>query len=375
MPNTRHAGSAQGKGANQAHGPANPAPERGMSRDVINVGRHIFAAALRTYREQGIPSSQLDLLEWLYGYAFSDLDGSRSALERELGYDWARIFRTFTAAMDPEQDSLPELCREIQRLQRKAAAGGGDSLVQTVVTKQIFDALDYGRDMSTMVLITGQTGRSKTFAAESWLRADNQGRGLYVRCPSSCSKRKIIRHLCRVSGIGSAGKKTTDLEERIAGAFNARHIIIFDEAGHLLPQHRTSSVECLEFVRDLHDMCGCGVALVVTDVYWDELLRGALGSYLEQFVGRIKYQVRIPRKIFKAGEIRPIVEAFTPKPSDELLAMAYRIASGESGKLRILFDTLRQAAYFATRKGEPFTAAHVRLAEAWRQRGGDWPEE
>jgi hypothetical protein len=50
-----------------------------------------------------------------------------------------------------------------------------------------------------------------------------------------------VQQLCRASGIGVNGKKTSDLESRLFKAFDFRNVLIIDEAGHLIPRCGTGT--------------------------------------------------------------------------------------------------------------------------------------
>ncbi len=362
---TRKAGKAKGDAAHAAHGPKNPAPEGGMSSDVINIGRHIFAQAIRKH-----PEERQALLEWLWGYAISELGGSRSRLCEAVGYDWTVIWRIFTGQYPA---SIDRFCESIAALRKRVEARGRSDLVETIVTERIFRALDFARDASAMVLIAGPTGRSKTWSAKAWARGNNHGRAVYIRVPSNCTRRKLVRTIAQAQGVGSAGKKTMDVEGRLHKAFSWRNVLIFDEAGHMIPRESAGRA-AIEFVRDLHDMCGCGVALIVTDVYWDELRHGPLAAYFEQFIGRVAMEVRIPQKVLR-GETEAAVRAFAPDADADLLKAAHAVANRNDGRLRTLFRDLARARKFADAKGDALRADHLRLAVQWRESAGIWPDE
>jgi len=370
MPNTRQTGKTAGDRRHPAHGADNPAPEAGMSRDVINVGQHIFKRALHLYKEDGrAGEDELRLLEWLWAYTFDELNGSRTALAKALGYDWTVCYKVLAGTYEA---GLDRFCEAVAHLRRRAQAGG-TRLVATPVTERIFEALDYARDSAVMILICGPTGRSKTFASKAWVFENNHGRGKYVRIPSGCTRRTLVRHLCRSCGIGVNGKKTSDLEDRLYKAFDFRNTIVFDEAGHLLPRNGVGT-SAIEYIRDLHDICGCGIALVITDVYWDELRHGRLSAYFEQFIGRIKYEVRIPAHVLH-DECRAACAAVVQDPPADLIKEAVTVANNQDGKLRTLFEDLRRAALYAQTKQRPVTAADLRRARRWREQGGTWPEK
>jgi DNA transposition AAA+ family ATPase len=364
--NTRIAGKAEGTEYSDAHGPANPAPERNMSRDVMNIGLNIFKNGISNYSER-----EKELLEWLWGYTIEELHQSRSALAEAVNYDYTVIYKIFTGGYDA---SLDAFCEAIERLKKKVASGR-TRLVKTYVAKRIIEALDYARDMQSMIAICGPTGRSKTFTAKWWSKENNHGRSRYIRAQSGCTRRTIVTQLCQVSGIGINGKKTGDLESRLFKAFDYHNVIIVDEAGHLLPRGGLGTT-AIEFLRDMHDMCECAVVLIFTDVYLDEMRQGRLSAYYEQFIGRIKFELHIPKEV-RRDEVVPAVKSFVKDPSAKMIELALKIARARDGKLRTLFEDLQRAKAFAESQGREMSEKDLKLASDWRASGGIWdnPED
>ncbi|MCF6174848.1 MAG: AAA family ATPase [Victivallaceae bacterium] len=364
---TRKAGTAPGDATakNETHGPGNEAPERGMARDAINIALNIFRSSTARYDDHNI-----ELLEWLWGYAHDELGGSKALLCKQIGYDYNIIYKAFTGAMD--ENDLSAFIADIAELQNNTK--NSISLVETIVTKRVSEALDYARDMNAMVSIQGPTGRSKTHTALHWAHNNNHGRSKYIRIPSGCTRRTLVQLLSKKCGIGINGQKTAKLEWRLHKAFNHRHVIIADEAGHLMPRSGTST-SAIEFLRDLHDMCGCGVALIFTDVYLNDMKHGRLSDYFEQFIGRIKFEVTIPTAVLR-GECSAIVKSFTPEPSLKLQQLAYSVAQNRDGKLRTLFEDLQRAKDWAHAHGkESISFNDLLKAVEWRKSGGIWPED
>ena len=364
MSNTRTAGTAMGDATHQAHDAANPAPEAGMSRDIINIGLNIFRTGIRRYDEE-----TQEHLQWLWGYTFEVLGNSKTELCRQIGYDYSFIYDVFTGRYDGD---LETFCAAIQQLKIKAAQKM--PLVETVVVKRVLEALDYAAKSSSMVSICGPTGRGKTYTAKYWARLHNHGRTRYIRVPSGCTRRQIVTMLCSSCGIGVNGHKTPELEQRLFKAFDARNVIIVDEAGHLVPKANSNGTSAIELLRDLHDICECAVVMIFTDVYLKEMESGRLSDYFEQFRGRIKYKLDIPSKIFRS-EVEDVVKFFNPAPAQRLVELAYKTAGARDGKLRTLFEDLQRAKEWADRENRPMQFQDLALAVDWRKSGGVWPEE
>ncbi|MDD5484222.1 MAG: AAA family ATPase [Kiritimatiellae bacterium] len=358
---TRHAGTAQGVGNHAAHGKGNPAPEANMAQDAINIGMNIFRKGIAGYEQK-----EQQLLEWLWGYTMDELGGSKNALQKKLEID----YETVRLAWIGKLEAVGALCEEIERLKYRTV--NSVRVVDTIVTRRITEALDYAKTLSSMVTVTGPTGRGKTLTAQHWARENNHGRAKYVRVPSDCNRMTLVRELCKKCGIGTNGKNRGDLEARLRSAFGSHNVIIADEAGHLMP--RAGMTSALELLRDLHDMCGCSVVLIFTDVYLSELKYGRMRNYFEQFRGRIKFTVEIPEKVI-FEEVEAVVKAFNPEAPLELVKYAHQAAEDRDGKLRTLFEDLDRAQGFARRKGRDRIAlSDLEIAIEWRKSGGVWPD-
>jgi len=369
MSGTRTAGDAEGDDQHEAHGKDNPAAEKHMSQDCINIGYNIFQEGLKYYAK--IEGAQ-DALEWLWGYSVNKLGCSKMALCDATAMDWKQLHAVFTGAASESKALTEEVMQAVARL-RKQAETTRERLVVTPITRRICETLDYCRDWKAMVTVKGPTGRSKTSTALWWAEENNHGRTSYIRMRSSCSRRMLVTAICQAKNIGVNGKKTIELEERLFKAFSPRNVLIIDEAGHLIPRCGQGT-SAIEFIRDVHDICGCGIALIFTDVYLQEMRNGRLANYFEQFFGRIKFEMTIPQEVRK-DEVLAVVKSFRKDPPEKLLALSVKLAREREGKLRTLFEDLQRAKEWADRQGHALGAEDLNLASNWRKNGSEYPDE
>lgn len=330
----------------------------------LNVGYHQFVGTLKK-RDEG----QREQLEWFWGYLTNEIKGNREAAEQALKMTWSEIYKVLTGHDDEE--TLETFLEANARL-RKLEEAKRTTLIKTCVVKRIIEAFDYARDTCSMVSVIGSTGRSKTFTALWWAAENNHGRTTYVRVPSSGTRRAFVTALCAAKGI-SKNKKTSLLESRLFSAFGQRNMIIVDEAGHLLSRV-SKSTGAYEIVRDLHDICGCAIGLIFTDVYFDDMRSPELVEYHEQFLGRMKYIVRIP-PLVRRDEVRALVANFKPNPSEALVDLALRLARERDGKLRTLCEDLQGAMEFARNKHREMSVEDLKISSAWRKNGSYWAED
>lgn len=323
-----------------------------------------FQAGMRLYRNP----AERDLAEWLWGYYVNVLGKSAAELKKETGLESAAINALFASGLDGYDDAAKEtVWKAVATLRSRAARHL--PLILTTVTQRILDCLDHCRDFNTMTYICGPTGRGKTYTAEYWAQLNNHGRTRLVRCPSSCARGTLVKLIADSFGVSRTGS-IADREQALFRAVSSRNVLIIDEAGHLLQQ--TGSRSPIEFLRDLHDITGCGVAMIFTDVYIPELTMGRNRDYFEQFVGRIEYPVEIPKNV-RRDEVRRIVRTFVPDADEEFVTFALAQARGLKGRLRTLFRDLTTARGFAESKGEPMSFRHFKKAVKLRTDNGAFP--
>ena len=335
----------------------------GASGGKINLSASQFRTGIQLY-----PLADQEMFEWLWGYLSVNLRRQVKLLERELGVPYLDIYNAFTGR---PTDRYSEILRRAAELKRDELAHL--RIVQTPVTAGIMETLDYARDYSCGTAVVGPTGRGKTYTARYWQALNNHGRTRYVRMSSSASRSSLIYALCDAAGTGFRGYKNSELEQRIFSSLSRRNVLIIDEAGHLIPTG-SGKASALELVRDIQDITGCGVCLIFTDVYLEQIKLGPNRRYFEQFVSRLEKTYRIPEQPEK-NEVAAVVKSYTEKPSRELLTLAYDSARAGDGKLRTLFRDLDRASLLADTEGHELTADDLRTAITLRTSCASWSEE
>ena len=337
------------------------------TRDTINIPDNVLIASIKSYAQP----HQDDLL-WMFGWATAEAVG-RERLCDLLDCDWSTLYRISTGTYGAAIDSFMQ---RVADLRRRVTDSGPTGFIETLVTRKVFDVLDYALagdlDGGKIVLISGPTRRGKSVAVREWARLNNHGAAVYIDCPESGGLSALFHEIATRCRVGAA-RKTVDLRDRLIASFGRRRILILDEVARLLPSRDRGNARELEFIRRLHDVQHCAVALVCTPVFPREMASGWLRDYLEQLLGRIAEPLYIPERVYKS-EVAEILKAFNPDPAPDLVALAHRIAN-EPGRLGVLFELLRQAAALAKRKKEPLNERHLSAAAQRRRNRYTWPEE
>lgn len=320
--------------------------------DGINIPRGEILAGIAGYDQ----AAQEDLL-WLHGYAAEALSGSRSALVEWLQVDWTTVTRIWRGTYPAGIDQFLE---RVRHLRRKAEAENRSAFVETPITRKIFQLCDFARDQGAMVMVSGPTGRSKTHGILAWRRQNNHGRALYCYAPEHGGFSAFLAALARSMSI-SGRNNNRMLADTIEHGLDYRNVLLIDEVAHLMPGGRGPTVQSLEFIRGLHDRTGCGVVLVATDLFEDQMAGGRWARWFEQLAGRVELHLRIPQR-FGRGEIAEICAAYVEEPDPDLIRTAAEIANARQGGVRELFRHLGRAALAAGKLGQPLAARHLAAA-------------
>jgi DNA transposition AAA+ family ATPase len=203
-------------------------------------------------------------------------------------------------------------------------------------------------------MISGPTGRSKTWTIDEFRHLRNHGRAVYVYAPEAGGFRAFLEALARSLNISSS-RNNYALVQAIEHSLDERNVLIVDEVAHLYPTGRASSLQALEFIRGLHDRSGCGVILCATDGFEGILQGGRWAQWFDQLLGRIELHLRIPRQ-FSRQEIADLLAGYVDDPDPDLVNDARVIANGSTRGCRDLFRHLDRAAQVAADLKRPLSA-------------------
>ena len=348
--------------------------------DAVNgraaVTRDKFVRAVSKYRDDAYSAEDIGLLEWFWGWLFSEEIGGSLARASELcRYDAGNISRILRGKYDARLTNFLEAVRLLRAEIERQASG----FVETVVTRQIETKLTIAHDRRYLALISGPTGRSKTLTVLRWARRHNHGATTYVRCRSGCTRHKLIRTIAAATGRSAISTMRSNmLEEELFRWFNSptRRMLIVDEANHLLNHSSRQAVAmAFELLRDIYDICNATVVLILTNYDRSIFKQGPLAGFFEQFLGRNQCYLEIPDTIFD-DEIAAICGAYVDDPPADLLEEAKALADGNDGKLRTLFEYLNLATEYAARDNLPFTGKLLRSVRKRHESGAaDWPKQ
>jgi len=157
--------------------------------------------------------------------------------------------------------------------------------IETAVSRAIFKACRKAFLLRKVQFILAESQIGKTTAAREYARRHNHGETRYVRMPTGGALTLFLRELAAVLGIPPTNS-CEDLRRRIFACFDERTLLIVDEA-------HEGTLKALNFAREVHDRCGCGVVFLATKVFADRL-RGPEARNLRQLALRGLAPLELP---------------------------------------------------------------------------------
>lgn len=273
-----------------------------------------------------------------------------------VGYSPSTLSRLFSGNYPGDLAAVAAQIKSWRELIRMRDNVEALSLVENRVAKKIMPALDFALANSAIVEIIGESGMGKTFCAEQWIkRGKHAGRVFYLMIPTMPAKRAVVDLLARMLGI-SGKYYAHDLFERIVRKLGPDQLIIVDEAIRLLPANPSSTPHGVEYLRDLHDRSGCGIAILTTS-RWSNTVRSAGRRFMyEQWVGRCDLTVELPHE-FTASEVRKFLVQFFPSPTPRLVEAASALCNSQR-HVRDLKRVLNMAQRIAKKSGADLAEPH-----------------
>lgn len=247
-------------------------------------------------------------------------------------------------------------------------------LVPNAITKRVAKTLDICEKRRMLTLIFGETGRGKTLTAEHWCAKRANAR--YIILDAATTQAKLVRQIAREL-LGESRGTTEENKLAIERYLRDNNtILVIDEANQMLEHPSLSAKKkCLEYIRlDLAEKTGTGVALIFTTYTLEEFEHGRLSAFLEQFLGRAMNRCNIPPGVFCVDEVTPIIRAYFPDASPDLVSAAVEIAKS-TGKIRSI-DTYLAIMADAVADDPSLTADAELLNDIFENfnSGGDWSE-
>ncbi|HLJ87735.1 MAG TPA: AAA family ATPase [Candidatus Angelobacter sp.] len=164
---------------------------------------------------------------------------------------------------------------------------GPAKLYETSNVRLIRQILQSALEQGTACYLRGAPGTQKTFVLENLIedinRGAHQSQAFYIRCLSGMKPSHLMKRIALACGAMPIGTLHVVIENVRFHLEDKQSVLVFDEAQGL-------SFTCLELVREIYDVLGCGVLFAGSH----DLESTFLKLNMQQWHSRISRGVTLP---------------------------------------------------------------------------------
>ena len=342
--------------------PNRVAEVRGPVRSNQQTSPEVFEHAVAE-----LPEPQKETLQWWF-YHGRENDLSLTSLGRKAGVSATSLSRAFRGAYAAD---LANLCETLTAARENLTQMvRNPDFIMTSLAKEMWEIFDTARDLETIELLYGPKGIGKTVVAKEYKRLNNHGKTHYHRCSPGMTFGQFVTSLAASMGIPSHRHSHLRLRGKIIAVLAAgKRLLILDELHQLFLRKPRSEAESAllicEFIREIYDLAGCGVAMIGTRALAVDFEKHE--AALEQLLDRALDPIDLPAKPTR-GDADALISHFglsvaESTPEAAAIIKDIFVISG----LRKLTVHLRAGARHAAKLGQTyrwhhFVAAHDRRA-------------
>lgn len=223
--------------------------------------------------------------------------------------------------------------------------------VETTTVKQIWNTLQYAQIASSISIIFGNPGVSKTQAIRQYQRKNNNV-WLVTISPSRNSVLECLYEIALELDIRNAPRRSGPLARMIVNKLtDTQGLVIIDESDQL-------THEALEEIRSIQERAEIGFALVGNHQVYSNLTGGKRDVDFARLFSRIAKKLVINK--VKKYDVRDVADAWglVNKPERDLVEQI----AAKPGGLRTLFQTLKLATLIARGNEEAINTKHIKAA-------------
>lgn len=224
---------------------------------------------------------------WLKDEFLPTIGGSLNEAERQLGLSEKVLRGLIRGSYEGNAArQLAKLEEQRQRItaQASAAMAGSTRYIPTEIMQRVWNACDCAKAARLINMVVGVSQIGKTTAARAYRERYPETTILLELMPKPTMS-GILRELATALRLpGSTCRSLVATQRAVRSALSPRHLIIVDEAH--LALDRQQGADALDIVRRLHDLTGCGVVLLITDLDGSKFTNSPHAGQLDQLKRR-----------------------------------------------------------------------------------------
>lgn len=283
---------------------------------------------------------------------------SIDSLADGIGYHTRNVQKLCTGSYDGSLEQVTAKLQEWVAAERKAEEDRV-LFVETSTSRQIMDLCSLAWQYRTIGAIWGDSQIGKTHALEKFQRDHEPGTVKLMRFPTGVGRIEIMRAIAKAAGLPPREGQLGTIRSRIFEVVRPEHFFIFDELHEPFLTYSDVALKyALEIIREVHDVCKCGVLLSGTNVGRDGIANGKFASVFEQLGRRTPFTLQLP-KFATRKDLSAIARHFGlgALPAGPAADIVTQVVQRNGLKAYVIY--LESARQLAANRGEDLCWQHV----------------
>lgn len=318
-------------------------------------------------------------IRWLHAYAWENdfaLKEIAGLLRKRNGdpYNEHSIYSVFTGRHDADKGNFVRAILDFKEVLEKRKAIRRIPFVDTTLAQKVFKFCQVCFDYQKIGFLFGESQIGKSVTLKKYRDDHNHGETIYVSMPTGGYFGKFVNELAKTLRIATE-LSTTAKMQRIFTSFDDRMLLIVDEVHQsFITKEGNTRVLTLEFIREIHDKCGCGIVLCGTQVFEHAMQEGRHAKLLKQLSNRaLPEPLRLPAKPLKSDLDKINAKYDLDAPTGAALELQNNVIK-ERG-LGAWFTYLQAGSKVAADRKKPIRWEHVLAADAAFRAFGNFAKE
>ncbi len=251
--------------------------------------------------------------------------------------------------------NCPTLREGLEAWRKREIEAARGRIVETAVTRQIAEELDFALETRSFILIEGRERIGKSEGA-CWWCDQHPGQVIYVRLEPGSDETTLYRSIARRIGTAcSYQRKAVEMRARIQDALQGGHVmLVLDEAHFIWPQSNRcqgSIPKRMDWVRTALVDFGVPVALISTPQHFArqcDRFRKA-GWNANQVQGRLARTVSLPESI-DSNDAVAVARSYFPGIPDRFIKRLAGVALLSVARLTMFSHMRKRVDFLASRR-------------------------
>lgn len=331
------------------------------SAPIVIGGDRLKPALAERVSAGSFTQRQADLIWWFFCMCREKAWSSRQAASSIGLSSPSTISRLFACNYGA---SVAAICDRIERYKRSLEERGSANdmpFVETSISRAVEKVCKAAWLSQSVAFIWGESQTGKTYALRHYQATHNHGQTKFIRIPTAATIQiaaSVIARACAVAHESDWSK----LRGRIMKAVDSQNLVIVDEAHQLFTTAADKQAKkVLEFLREVHDLSGCGLVLCMTNMGRDAIETSSLAPVFKQLSRRGIVKLQLPDTAPLRDYLDIAANAFSLPPPDAAALETVkhiRVAGG----IGVFCKYLQMARRLADNKEETLAWSHFLAA-------------